>query len=457
MAGIGFKLRKIFEHDTYLDNFRGIIFSASIAGGPIFFSILCLILLGIFSSVFLSSQDMRLFLITIVYIFAFSLISTGVTQLLITRYLSDLIYKNEMQQILPTFSSVLTVTVISQLLIGLPFMFFWQIEFLFKFTALILFITIGCIWQLMIFLSAVKNYKLILYAFVAGLGFSFFLAMFLGEKYGVVGFLNGYASGHILLLFVLLARVFIEFKSTEKPDFTFIRFMKKMPQLIFIGFFYNLGIWVDKMIFWFSAEGQQIHSFLHAYADYDGATFLAFLTVIPSYTYFLVKVETEFYGHFRAFFYSILDKNPLEQITQHKLNIANSVKSSFIGLIKIQGTVTLLCLLFSKEIAALFHLPVLGTLILEKALIAAFLQMLVLTVIIFLMYFDMRTKLMIMTAVFVFSNIALTTLTVQLGYVFYGYGYLAACLITLIMGYLLLNNYLDDLEFHTFVDQPITH
>ncbi len=454
MAGIGFQLRKIFEKDTYADTLRGTIMAATIAGGPIFFSIISLILLGIFAT-FISGQEMDLFLVTLVYVFAFSLISTGIIQLLITRYLSDLIYVNETSRILPSFSAVLALTIIFQLVIGLPFILFWDIDFSYKLTALILFITVGCNWQLLVFMSALKNYRIIFIAFIVGLCTGFFLAMFLGERFGLTGFLHGYTIGQIILMFVMLARMFIEFKSVIKPTFQFLKYLNKVPLLILIGFCYNAGIWIDKIIFWFSPEGQEVHSLLYAFRDYDTATFFAFLTTIPSYTYFLVKVETDFYGHFRGFFHAILSKQPYDQIKSQKKNIAVSVKESLAGLIKIQGVVTLLCLLFSKEIAVFFGIPVLGTMILEKTLIAVFLQMLLLTVMIFLLYFDIRKEVAIVTGVFFLANMGLTLLTLKLGYVFYGYGYLFACLIALIVGYAFLNRHLHRLEYHTFVSQPL--
>jgi len=454
MAGIGFQLRKIFEKDTYADTLRGTIMAATIAGGPIFFSITCLILLGIFAT-FISGQEMDLFLVTLVYVFAFSLISTGIIQLLVTRYLSDLIYVNETGWILPSFSAVLALTIIFQLVIGLPFILFWDIDFSYKLTALVLFITVGCNWQLLVFMSAVKNYRIVFIAFIIGLCTGFSLAMFLGEKFGLTGFLHGYTIGQMFLMFVMLARIFIEFKSAEKPTFKFLKYLNKVPLLILIGFCYNAGIWIDKIIFWFSPEGQEVHSLLYAFRDYDTATFFSFLTTIPSYTYFLVKVETDFYGHFRGFFHTILSKQPYNQIKSQKKNIAISVKESLAGLIKVQGVVTLLCLLFSKEIAVFFGIPVLGTMILEKALIAVFLQMLLLTVMIFLLYFDIRKKVAIVTGVFFLANFGLTLLTLKLGYVFYGYGYLFACLIALIIGYAFLNRHLQHLEYHTFVSQPL--
>lgn len=456
MAGIGFKLKKVFTHDTYLDNLRGVLFSASVAGGPIFFSILCLIVLGIFSTAFLSGEQTNIFLITVVYVFAFSLISTGLTQLLITRYLSDLIYVKRTAYILPTFASVIVLTVAAQLLIGLPFLFSWNVDIFYKITALILFITVGCIWQLMIFLSAVKNYRLVLLAFVSGLSVSIILALVLGKRYQLAGYLHGYTIGQIVVMFFLLGRVFVEFKSAEKPRFDFLRYLKSMPHLLLIGLFYNTGIWIDKIIFWFSREGQQINSFLHAFNDYDSATFFAYLTVVPAYTYFLVKVETDFYGNFRGFYQAILSKEPLHTIREEKLNIGKSMRESLFGLVKLQGMVTLVCLLFSKQVAGAFHMPIMGTLILDKALIAVFLQMLLLTILIFMLYFDMKIEIVAVTALFLFANIGLTWLSLNFGYVYFGYGYLLSCLLSLGLGYVFLNNHLNDLEYHTFTSQPVS-
>lgn len=455
MAGIGFKLRQIFRQDTYLDTLRGIFYSSSLAGGPIFFSILCLILLGIFSSAFLSRQEMSIFLITVVYVFAFSLISTGLSQLVITRFLSDLIYSNRFDKILPTFTTVISVTIVVQLLIGLPFILVWGIAFEYKITALMLFVVIGCTWQLMIFLSAVKNFRIVLSAFMLGIVLSFLAAYSAGRLYGLSGFLQGYTLGQVTLFFVLLTRILVEFKSQEKPSYHIRGHFEKMPQLILVGFFYNLGIWVDKIIFWFSNEGVEIHEFLRAFADYDGATFVAFLTAIPSFTYFLVKVETDFYGHFRKFYESILEKETFNGIVENKRKIALSVRESLGGLMKIQGTTTVVCLLFSDEIAAAFRLNSLSTLILEKALLAVFLQMLLLTLMIFMMYFDVRAKLVVVASVFLAANVVCTLATLWMGYAFYGYGHLFACLIGLLLAYHYLNRHLEELEYHTFASQPI--
>ena len=148
-----------------------------------------------------------------VYIFAFSLISTGISQLIITRCLSDLIYKERFDLILPSFTAVLYLTVACQIIIGLPFLFIWPISWFYKLTALTLFVVVAVIWHLMIFLSAVKNYQIVLWAFIIGLIVCVFGAIKLGQHYGLAGFLHGYTIGQTLLMFILLGQVLIEFRS----------------------------------------------------------------------------------------------------------------------------------------------------------------------------------------------------------------------------------------------------
>lgn len=455
MAGIGFKLRNIFEKDTYLDNLRGLVFSSSIAAGPIFFTIFCLALLSVLARPILTHEELAIFQITIVYIFAFSLVSTGATQLIITRSLSDLIFERQYDRILPAFTGVICLTAGLQTVIGLPVLIFWNIAWNYKLTAFMLFIVVACIWQLMVFLSAVKNYQTVLWAFVSGLGVSLLLAPVMGRMFGLAGFIHGYAVGQVMLMFILLARVVIEFRSPAPPEFRFLEYVKKMPELVIIGLCYNIGIWIDKMIFWFSPMGENVHSILYTYSDYDAATFLAYLTVIPSYTYFLVKIETEFAGHFWSFFHAILSKQPFKEITSNRGKIARVMRESLSGMIKLQGSITAVCLFFTKDLARAFHLTVAGQLIFQKVVVAVFLQTLLLTVKIFMLYFDMRKATQSVVVTFLLSNVILSVASLGLNAHFFGYGYLFACLLALAQAYYLLDRHVKHLEYYTFVSQPI--
>ncbi|KAA3655890.1 MAG: hypothetical protein DWQ10_16620 [Calditrichaeota bacterium] len=453
MAGIGFHLRKLFKPDTFIDNLRAVVYSGTIASGPIFFSIICLALLGFLSKAYMEPEEFNIFSVTVVYIFAFSLIATGTTQLVLSRYLSDLIYEKDYLGIAPTLSTALVFTLIIQAVFGLPFLFWLNADFFYRFTAFGLFIIVGSIWQLMVFLSAVKNFTSIVWAFFIGVLISFVLGYVLARYFGLSGLLHGYALGQFTIFLVLLWRVVSEFNSPLRPTMAVLVFIKKLPALIFIGLFYNLGIWIDKIIFWYSNAGERIDSFLFASSLYDNAMYLAYMTIIPSYTYFLVKVETSFYNYFRSFFQAILTKEPLSSIEEKKTAIASSVRESLVGLFKVQGLVTLLCLFYSDEILTTFHMSHLSIIIFEKALVALFLQMLALTLLIFMMYFDIRKDLLVVSGLFVFTNAVLSLLTLELGISFYGYGYVFANLITLSAAFWYLNRHLKNLEYNTFMHQ----
>lgn len=61
------------------------------------------------------------------------------------------------------------------------------------------------------------------------------------------------------------------------------------------GLFYNLGIWVDKFIFWLHpVTGSTVIGPLRASLVYDLPVFLAYLAIIPGMAVFLVRMETDF-------------------------------------------------------------------------------------------------------------------------------------------------------------------
>ena len=60
--------------------------------------------------------------------------------------------------------------------------------------------------------------------------------------------------------------------------------------LVWVGFFYNFGLWLDKFMFWFYLPtSQPIIGPLRASLIYDIPVFLAYLSIIPGMAVFLVK------------------------------------------------------------------------------------------------------------------------------------------------------------------------
>jgi uncharacterized membrane protein len=68
-------------------------------------------------------------------------------------------------------------------------------------------------------------------------------------------------------------------------------------------------------------------------------------------------------------------------------------------------------------------------------------------------YLDKRRIVLLLCAVFVVLNIALTLLSLQLGPAYYGYGFALSLLFSVLLGMVLLDRKLDKLEYSTFMLQ----
>jgi uncharacterized membrane protein len=63
------------------------------------------------------------------------------------------------------------------------------------------------------------------------------------------------------------------------------------------SFAYNVGVWIDKFLFWWMPGGPHISIAgpIQAAPIYDNGIFWAFLSIIPAVTIFFIKIETDFY------------------------------------------------------------------------------------------------------------------------------------------------------------------
>ena len=96
MAGIGFELRKLLKKDTLLGLVEAYAYAGVIGSGPWVFSIVGILMVGIFSATvvvpaFLVTQ----FQTSVTYLVASSLIVSGLVQLAFTRFVSDRLFAKE--------------------------------------------------------------------------------------------------------------------------------------------------------------------------------------------------------------------------------------------------------------------------------------------------------------------------------------------------------------------------
>ena len=102
MAGIGFELKKLFSEEEELPfaNLRAIIFSIIVSVGPWLITATSLnIIIWISNQIELARPKQLIFMSSIFYCFIFSQILTCIFQYIITRYVSDCVFKKKISKI----------------------------------------------------------------------------------------------------------------------------------------------------------------------------------------------------------------------------------------------------------------------------------------------------------------------------------------------------------------------
>ncbi|HOS68705.1 MAG TPA: exopolysaccharide Pel transporter PelG, partial [Bacillota bacterium] len=100
MAGIGFELKKLFNGKGLIQGIRACFLSMLVAIGP---TLLCILMMTVLQKLLYnwgaSVLQRELFMATVIYSFTFSLILTSAFTMILSRYISDKIYKKEYKDI----------------------------------------------------------------------------------------------------------------------------------------------------------------------------------------------------------------------------------------------------------------------------------------------------------------------------------------------------------------------
>ncbi len=462
MAGIGFRLKKMLMEDTYASILKAYLYSAVISSGPWLLSILCLSFLGLLSPLLLhapgwaSGSKWEIFAATIVYVFAFSLIVTGLITMIITRFIADKIYLEEDEAIPSTYATIISITIVFQAVTGGIFFAFSGESVFYSITATTLYITVSCIWIALIFLSASNNYRLITTMFFVGSLISLAAAIGAGQFFDLAGFLSGYTLGQIVIFMGFSYVIFSEFGPPTHFSLDFASYCRKYYELVWIGVLYYVAVWADKFIFWFSDQGAQIQGIFFGSVAYDSPLFVAYVTIVPALAIFLLNIETNFYGEYRSFYEFVMGKKPLHQIVEKKENMKRVIRSSLLDLLKVQGTVTLLVIYFAPGILAGMRIQEeVSIQVFRYACLGAFFHAYVLIITIILLYYNLRMEVLVITATFAAANILFTKVSLALGPAFFGAGYMSSCVVAFVISYFYLAKRIDQLEYMTFMSQPI--
>lgn len=460
MAGIGFELKKLFQKKGFFRSMKAFGYTTVICTGPMLLGVL--LLLGVmylcsFTDTLVRTRETLICMIT--YTLLASVLTTAFFSMVVTRYTADMLFEDNKKAVLPAFwGSTVTMAVIGSVLYGI-FLFFSGATPMQQFLCFIFFNELIIVWNGMSFLTAIKDYKGIFFAFLSAI----FIAILLGALLLSLGFPTieallfsitvGY--GVMLVWYVILLHRY--FPKSDLSAFTFMKWIDDFLPLALSGLFLNIGMFAHLVIIWFSDIGVQVHGLFYGAPEHDVPALLAFMTTLITTVNFVVSVEVNFYPKYRNHYSLYNDKGTINDILQAEKDMLKTLRT------EIFYTALKQLLFTAVAIAAggylLDALPLGFNEMMRgyfRTLCVAYGLFAVGNVVtLILMYFTDYRGTLISSGIFAALSILFTVISIFFPSVYYGFGFLLASMIFVFVATLRLDYFTKRLPYYILAAQPL--
>jgi uncharacterized membrane protein len=459
MAGIGFELRKLFREQGLVNNVKAYTFSAVTTIGPM---ILCMFLIIVLQRMMTinngSYLDWELYIATVQYCFIFSIMITSGITMVLTRFLSDMIFEKKYDHILASYYGALMVCLPLGALTVWLFLPHVSASMSYKVVTYLFFMELIVIWVQAVYLSALKDYMRIVRSFAIGVVISMlcgWLLLSYTELNAATAALLAIDIGFFMIA-IMSSYHFEQVFSARRSHlyFTFLSYFKKFPSLFFIGTFFYAGIYIHSFIYWFISRDTLVADGYWVSPFYDLPVFYAFISVIPTLVTFVVSVETGFYEQFRVYYKQVIEGGTFQEMERAKKSMQQTLMREFSFLMEVQLLFTIVSIAIGMKFLPRIGFTMAQTDVFNLLVVGYFMFIMMFVVLHLLLYFDDRKGVLIISTSFVVMNALLTYWTMKAESD--GLGMFIASLIALIAGITRLMYVLRNIDYFTYCKQPIS-
>ena len=457
MAGIGVRLQTIFEKKTIVASMAGFAYSTMVAIGPMLVVILNIVLMSrVLGYDTVGYADRALFSATVLYIFIFSLLTAAPFNAVLSRYLSDIIYDETYEDILPCYYVGLLMNVALSCAVGIPFCIreylVGNVSLVYVFTGFCGYIALVLVFYSMLYLSICKDYQRISLFFLLGMVLTFVMAWVLVKKCGIgitYSMLVSLCCGFFLTGSLELATIKRYFKKNSNRYKKVLQYFRKYWQLVFINFLYVLGLYIHNFVFWTTDINMVVvDSFVMA-PSYDMATCLAMFTNLSSTVIFIARVEMHFHERYKAYSEAVIGGRWID-ISNAKSRMLRQLSGELMNLVRIQFIIAVVVYLLF--LVFLPHFGISGMTMRIYPCLAAgyFILFLLYAEIIFLYYFNDLTGALWSSAGFCLVTFAGSMAAKDFSDIWYGIGFVLGSFIGFTIAYFRLRWVERHLDEHIF-------
>jgi len=305
MAGIGFSLNRLFQKKGMLNLCRAYAYAGAVAIGPMVMGVLLLLGISFVSQVAGMPQNEREIMnCMLTYSLLVSLFVTSFFNMILTRYISDMLYEGKQERVMPSFYGALAVMLPLCVLGYGTVLLFSGVPWVYRIVSMWFALTMIVVWTQMNYLSALKDYKAIALGFAASMMTGFLLALLLAMcRRGTVlslMFCVILAYGIMSVWYYVLMLGY--FPHGEGSPFTFLQWFDRCRALALTGVFVNLGLYGHLVIMYFGPLHRKIMGLFYAAPSYDIPSLTAFFSILITTISFVTSVEVRFYPEYRQYY-----------------------------------------------------------------------------------------------------------------------------------------------------------
>ena len=462
MAGIGFELRKAIRQESVKEQVGGYLGAAFSSSGSILVGIIIFVLIqSAAKSQHVTQEVLDSFMCYVTNTMFLSMMFTSLLTLALSRYVSNQLYLERQEKVMPSLIGGSLLVFLMSLVIFLPIVITSKLDSMSSLFLYILFLVLCICWLLMTYITLVRDYVQIIFAYLSALLASGLLLLGFASisKMQMPTMILTLMTGFSVVDIFLFRIIYNGFSRQDKSIFGFVSEIRAEPTLVLIGLFMMIGMLGHFWIVWFFSDmGTYVDTFFRFGPGYDFPAILAYFSTIPATIYFVTFFETAFSEKYQKYF-RILGKNgTVEEIREARNQMFDAMFHGFRSLCTIQIVVCLFFLTFgakflgvlnigmSRDMADTFRIFCVGYSLYYIGNVITLVQL----------YF-MNEKRVVWSALFfaVFSNL-FTYLGILRGDGSWGIGFMAIAFIWALASAFQLVVFLNNLEFNILGRQPLT-
>lgn len=460
MAGIGFELKKLFNRRGLFAAFRAYGYAGVVCTGPMLLGVVLLLGVMFLCDITGSSRHSRELLVCMItYTLLASLTVTSFLSMVVTRFIADQLYEENYEAVLPSFwGSSGLMLIVGGILYGV-FLIFSGAGLLDGFLCFGFFGELIITWNAMSYLTAIKDYRGILLAFIAAIVVTFltgWILLMTGILH-VEALLIAVSVGYGVMMVWDVALLYQYFPSGNVSAFFFLRWVDQFLPLAFTGLFINIGLFAHLVIMWMGPLQVKVQGLFVGAPYHDVPALIAFLTILVTTVNFVVSVEVNFYPKYRNYYSLFNDKGAIGDIKQagKEMRKVLNMELKYTALKQLLTT----ALVISVGGILLEYLPLGFNDLMEgyfRTLCVGYgLYAVANTMLLLLLYFTDYKGALWSSGIFAAGTSVFTIISLFFPQVYYGFGFLAGCVAFFLFSVLRLDYYTKRLPYYILSVQPV--